>query len=91
LRSRSGSQSRSLRGAFFGFLLRFGGRFCPRFRFRHALNLLAHFFRDVSRDRTRVRLLFRNTIAGQKVNDSLRFDLEFAGQLINSNLICFAH
>ena len=35
-------------------------------------------------------LLFRDAIAGQKVDDGLGFDFQLAGQLVNTDLICFA-
>jgi hypothetical protein len=54
-------------------------------------NLFADFLRDIFRDRARVRLLLGHAIPGQKINNRLRLDLEFAGQLINSNLVCFDH
>jgi len=38
-----------------------------------------------------VRLLFRYAETGQKVNDRFRLDLEFAGQLVNSDLIDISH
>ncbi len=38
-----------------------------------------------------MRLLLRDAISRQKVNDRLGLDLEFAGQLVDSDLICFAH
>jgi hypothetical protein len=37
-----------------------------------------------------VSLLFRDTVAGQKIDDGLGFDFQLAGQLINTDLICFA-
>jgi len=59
--------------------------------FGSALNLFAHLFRNVRGDRTRVRLLFRDAVPRQKVNDGFRLDLEFAGQLVNSDLIYVGH
>jgi len=38
-----------------------------------------------------MRLLFRYAETGQKVNDCFRLDLEFAGQLVNSDLIDISH
>ena len=38
-----------------------------------------------------MRLFFGNPICGQKVNDGLGLDLEFAGQLVDSDLICVGH
>jgi len=51
----------------------------------------AHFFSNINRDRTGVSFLLGDTEAGQKVNDGLGFDLELAGQLVNSNLISVGH
>ena len=70
---------------------RFGRCFCLGLGFGSAQNFLANFFRDVGRNGARMRLFFRYAIPGQKVNDGLGFDLEFAGQLVDSNLICVAH
>jgi hypothetical protein len=50
-----------------------------RFFFGGTLNLFAHFLRDVRGDGARVRLLFRDAIPGQQVNDGFRLDLQFAG------------
>src|SRR5207237_10220293 len=41
--------------------------------------------------RTRVVVVFGDTEAGRKVNERLGLDLQFAGYLIDSNLIRFAH
>jgi hypothetical protein len=38
-----------------------------------------------------VRLLFCYAETGQKVNDCFRFDLQFAGQLVNPDLIDVSH
>jgi hypothetical protein len=57
------------------------------FGFRLTQKVLANFFRDVRRDGTGVRLLFRDAVAGQKVNDRFGLNLELAGQLINSDLV----
>jgi hypothetical protein len=62
-----------------------------RFFLSGTLNLLAHFLSDVLRNRARVRLLFRNSIPGQQINDGFRLDLEFAGQLVDSDLIYVGH
>jgi hypothetical protein len=62
-----------------------------RFLFRSAQKLLAHFLSDVGRNRARVRLLFRDAIPGQQINNGFRLDLEFAGQLVNSDLIDVGH
>ncbi len=38
-----------------------------------------------------MRLLLRDAIPRQKVNNRLCLDLEFAGQFVDSDLVCFAH
>jgi hypothetical protein len=38
-----------------------------------------------------MRLLFRDSIPRQQVNDGFRLDLQFAGQLVNSDLIYVCH
>ena len=38
-----------------------------------------------------MRLLLRDAIPGQQVNNGFGFDLEFAGQLVDSDLICVGH
>ena len=38
-------------------------------------------------ERARVRLLFRDADFRQEIDQDFRFDLEFARQLVNSNLI----
>lgn len=38
-----------------------------------------------------MRLLLGDPVTGQKINDGLRFDLKFAGQFVNSDLIYVAH
>jgi len=68
------------------FFFRFGYRFHLPLRLRRLPEVLAH-FSATSTDRARVRLLFRDAVTGQQVNDSFSLDLEFAGQLVNSNLI----
>ena len=62
-----------------------------RFGLRLPLNCCAYFHRDVSGNGAGVRLLFRYAETGQKVNDCFRLDLEFAGQLVNSDLIDISH
>ena len=38
-----------------------------------------------------MRLLFCDAVAGQQVNDGFGLHLEFAGQLVNADLICVGH
>jgi hypothetical protein len=92
-RYRCGSRlhSRCLGGGFLRLFLSLGSRFCLSLRFSYSLNLLSHPFGDVCGNRTRVSLLFGDTKAGQKVNDRLRLDLQFARQLVDSDLIRVAH
>jgi hypothetical protein len=49
-------------------------------------NLYGHVFRD----RARVRLLFRDSVARQKIDDGFGLHFQFAGQFVNTDLICFA-
>ncbi len=79
---------------FGGRFLRLGSRAAADcrggFLVRLAFNFCANFYGDVFRNGTRVSLLFRDAIARQKVDDGLGFYFQFAGQLINTDLICFA-
>jgi len=81
----------SLRSRFLRFFFCFGSRFHLRFFFGGSLNLFAHLLGDVGRDRARVRLLFRDAVARQQVNDGLRLDFQFAGQFVDSDLIYVGH
>jgi len=82
---------RSASRRFFSGSVRLGSRFRRSLRLRLSQNVLANFLRNILWDRARVRLLLRDAIPGQKVNDRLRFDLKLPRQLINSNLVCFVH
>ena len=42
-------------------------------------------------ERARVRLLFRDADFRQEIDQDFRFNLEFARQLVNSNLIGICH
>jgi hypothetical protein len=53
--------------------------------------MLSDQLRVIDIDRTRMRLLFRDADLGQKIDQHLGFDFEFASQFVNSNLICFRH
>ncbi len=75
----------------FRVFFRFGCGFRGSLGFRLPQNILANFLRNVFWDRARVRLLLRDAIPRQKVNDRFGLHLEFAGQLVDSNLICVAH
>jgi len=88
---RGGSHPRGLRSRILRFFFRLGSRFHLRFGFGGSLKIFAHFLSDVCGDRARVRLLFRDAVPGQQVNDGFGFDLEFAGQLVNSDLIYVGH
>jgi hypothetical protein len=90
-RNRRRPHSRGFRRRILRFFFRLSRSFRQGFRFGSALNLLTHFLRDVHRNRTRVRLFFRNAVAGQKINDRLGLDLQLAGQLVDSDLICVCH
>jgi hypothetical protein len=65
--------------------------FGSRFGFGLPSDLFTDLLGYIGRNRTRVRLFFRDAILGQKVNDGLGLDLEFAGQLVDSYLIYVAH
>ncbi len=82
---------RSFGSSFFRCSLRFCIRLGLSLSFGLSQKIFANFLRDVFGDRARVRLLFRDAIARQKINDRLGFDLEFAGQFVDAYLVCFAH
>jgi hypothetical protein len=92
-RCRGGSRphSRGLCGGILRFLVRFDGGFCLSFGFGLSQKILADFFCHIDWNRARVRLLLRDAIPRQKVNDSFGLDLEFAGQLVDSDLVCVSH
>jgi len=73
--SRGRPHPRSLRCSFLGLFFSLRSRFRLRFGFRNSLNLFADLLRDVGGNRARVRFLFGDTKARQKVNDRLGFDL----------------
>jgi hypothetical protein len=87
----SGPHPGSPRGGVFGFFVRFGSRFRMGFSFRLTQQILADLFCDIDRNRARVRLLFRDAVPRQKVNDCLGFDLKLTGQLVDSDLVCVCH
>jgi hypothetical protein len=62
-----------------------------RLGFRLSQEILADFFRYIDWNRARVRLLFRDAIPRQQVNNGFGLDLEFAGQLVDSYLVCVSH
>jgi len=90
-RRRSRSHPRGFRSRFLRFFFSFGSRFRLRFLFGGPLNFFAHFHGNVRGDRARVRLLFRDAIPGQQVNDGFGLDLEFAGKFVDSDLIYVSH
>jgi hypothetical protein len=83
-RTHTRSLSRRVPRLFVCFCLCFFGRF----RVRYALNVFAHFLRDIHGDGTGVRLFFCDAVSGQQVNNGFRLDLQLARQLVYSNLIC---
>ena len=83
-RTHTRSLSRRVPRLFVGFCLCFFGRF----RVGYALNVFAHFLRDIHGDGTGVRLFFCDAVSGQQVNNGFRLDLQLARQLVYSNLIC---
>ena len=92
---RSGSGGRPHPCRLYSSIFRFFFRLCCGFRlsfgFRDPLNRFANFFRDIDRNRARMRFLFRDAESGQKINDGLGLDLQLAGQLVDSDLICVGH
>jgi len=38
-----------------------------------------------------MRLLFRDAVSRQQINNGFGLDLEFAGQLVDSDLVCVSH
>ena len=62
-------------------------RLCSSFLRGQFLKVLPHLLRVVQVERTGVRLLFRDADLRQVVDQDFRLDLEFPGQLIDSNLI----
>jgi hypothetical protein len=71
--------------------LRFGGssfgRFSRRFLLRQLVEMLANELRMREIERTGVRLFFCDADLGQVLDQHFGLDLEFPGQLVNSNLI----
>ncbi len=67
--------------------VRFGLRFRRCFRVRYSLKMFAHFLRNIRGYRARVRLLFRDAVSGQQVDNGFRLDLQLASQLVNSDLV----
>jgi hypothetical protein len=58
---------------------------------RHALKVLADFFRDIHGNGAGVRLFFRDAVPCEQVDDRFGLDLQLARQFIDSNLICVSH
>ncbi len=53
--------------------------------------MILNLFGDIGGDRTGVGFLFGYAKTWQKVNDSLRLDLEFTRELIDADLVYVAH
>jgi hypothetical protein len=68
-------------------LLRFGRSFLRR----QSCEMFSRKLRMVEVERTRVRLFFRDTDFRQELDQDFRLHLEFARQLVNSNLIGICH
>ena len=68
-------------------LLRFGRSFLRR----QSPKILSRKLRVFEIERARVRLLFGDADFRQEIDQDFRFDLEFARQLVNSNLIGICH
>ena len=81
----------SPRRRFLRVFFRLSGCFRRRFRFGLPQNVLANFLGHVRGDRARMRLLLCDPVPGQKVNDCFGLHLKFAGQLVDSDLVCVAH
>jgi hypothetical protein len=82
--------SRGFGGGLFRFLVGFGGGLSLGLLLRLASQMLTYFFGDIHRDRTGVRLLFGDPVSGQKINNRFGLHFQFAGQLVNSDLVCVA-
>jgi hypothetical protein len=78
-------------GRILGLLFSRSGSFGSSVGFRLPLNGATHFFGDVHGDGAGVSFFLRDAEAGEKVDNGLRFDFEFAGQLVNSDLIGVGH
>jgi hypothetical protein len=78
-------------GGFPGLLFVRGCRLRGGVGLRLSLNGAANFLRNVHGDGTGMSLFLRDSEAGEKVDNGLRFDFELAGQLVNSNLIGVGH
>lgn len=87
----SGPQPRCFRCGFLRFLIRFSRCFCLSLGFRNSLNLSPDLLRNVLGNRARMGLFLRDTETGQKVNNRFGFHFQFAGQLVNSDLIRVGH
>jgi hypothetical protein len=68
-------------------LLGFGGSFLRR----QSRKMLSRKLRMFEIERARVRLLFRDADFRQEIDQDFCFNLEFARQLVNSNLIGICH
>jgi hypothetical protein len=79
------------RSGLFRFLVRFCRSFGGGFGVGQRAEMGAQFFRDIHRNRTRVRLFFGDAEPGQKVNNRLRLDLEVAREFVDPDLIRAGH
>jgi hypothetical protein len=61
------------------------------FSVRELVKVLPHKLGVIEIDRTRVRLLFGDADLGKEFDQYLRFDLQLACQLVNSNLVRVRH
>ena len=84
-------QPRRFRRSVLGFLLCFGRGLRLSLGFRNSLNAFPDLLGNVSGNRARVRLFFRDTEARQKINDRFGLHFQFAGQLVDSDLVRVAH
>jgi hypothetical protein len=70
---------------------RFGGARLGSLFLRHEAQPAAELERDVVVEGAGVSLLVRDSEFRQQIDDHVRFDLEFAGQLVDSNLTHIGH
>jgi len=85
--SRSRTQARRPGLRFFCGLFFSGGGFGGRFGVGERMEVLAHLLGSGDVNRTGVRLFFGDAHRRQEFEDELRLDLEFPGQVVDTNLV----
>src|SRR5207248_9842388 len=78
-------------GDFLGLLVGGGRGFNSSVSLGLSLDRAANLNRYIFWNGARVSLFLRNAEAWEKVDNGLRFDFEFAGQLVDPDLIGFGH